>query len=74
MHIPKRNGTHDDAFKDRRDLTQILIFSPEQAVAVTPAHPSTSTSVICTAIDIHLQIEKRRLQVSDSMDSESSSI
>ena len=41
---PRGYHKHDEAFKDRPDLTEILHFSIEQTIASPPARPITSTS------------------------------
>ena len=42
MRISKRNPKHDDAFKIRPDLTQILHFSPPVPIAPPPHNPNVA--------------------------------
>ena len=82
MRIPKRNQKHDDAFINRPDLTQILHFSPLVPLAAPPNNPNTagtSTSQVAspqqpTPILRKERKEKGQLTVSDTSDSDTSSV
>ena len=82
LRIPKRNPKHDDAFINRPDLTQILHFSPPVALAAPPNNPSTagpSASQVAspqqpTPISHKERKEKRQLTVSDTSESDTSSV
>ena len=43
MRISERNPNHDDAFKDRPDLKQVLQFSPLEPIAAPQVQHTTST-------------------------------
>ena len=58
---------HDEALKDRPDLTEILHFSIEQTIASPPVRPITSTS---SAAQLTPYKNKRAAQVSDTSVSE----
>ena len=79
MRIPKRNPKHDEAFLNRPDLTQILQFSPiaPQPTASHIAGPSATqmaSSKQQTPTPILRKTEKRQLTISDTSDSDTSSV
>ena len=80
--IPKRNPKHDDAFTKRPDLTQILHFSPPLPLAAPPNNPSTagpSASQVASPQQptpiLRKELKgKKRMTVSDTSDSDTSSV
>ena len=79
MRVPKRNPKYDEAFKNRPDLTQILNFSPTalQVVSSDIAGPSgtqTTSSAQKQPTPILRKTSKRKITVSDTSDSDTSSI
>ena len=79
MRIPKRNPKHDEAFLNRSDLTQILRFSPiaPQLATSNTAGPSgaqIASSVQPKPTPILRKTSKRQLTISDTSDSDTSSI
>ena len=79
MRIPKRNPKHDEAFLNRPDLTQILRFSPiaSQLTTSNTAGPSATqlpSSAQPTPTPILRKTKKRRITISDTSDSDTSSI
>ena len=79
MRISKRNPKHDEAFLNRPDLTQILRFSPiaPQLATSNTAGPSgaqITSSVQQKPTPILRKISKRQLAISDTSDSDTSSI
>ena len=79
MRIPKRNPKLDDAFFNRLDLTQILHFSKPIPLAAPPtkpiqAGPSAPQSTTPRQLTPVLQKEKRKITMSDTSDSDTSSI
>ena len=79
MRIPKRNPKHDEAFLNRPDLTQILRFSPiaPQLATSNTAGPSgaqIASSVQPKPTPILRKTSKRQLTISDTPDSDTSSI
>ena len=82
MRISKGNPKHNQAFKNRPDLTQILHFRSAKSIAAPPLQPYSSgpstpqiTPITPTVLPGgKTQKEKRTVQVSDASDSETSSI
>ena len=79
MRVPKRNPKYDEAFQNRPDLTQILNFSPiaPQVVSSDIAGPSgtqTTSSAQKQPTPILRKTSKRKITVSDTSDSDTSSI
>ena len=80
MRIPKRNPKHDDTFTNRSDLTQILHFSPPVPIAPPTHNPSVAGSsaarVASPQMPTHIlrKTEKRQLTISDTSDSDRSSV
>ena len=79
MRIPKRNPKHDEAFLNRPDLTQILRFSPiaPQLATSNTAGPSgaqIASSVQPKPTPILRKTSKRKLTISDTSESDTSSI
>ena len=79
MRIPKRNPKYDEAFQNRPDLTQILNFSPiaPQVVSSDTAGPSgaqITSSSQKQPTPILRKTSKRKITVSDTSDSDTSSI
>ena len=82
IRIPKRNPKHDDAFIYRPDLTLILHFSPPVPLAAPPNNPSTagpSAPQVAspqqpTPILRKERKGKRQTTVSDTSDSDTSSV
>ena len=81
MRIPKKsNPKHDDAFINRPDLTQIFHFSPPVPSAAPPTQPDTAgpSAVQMTPLTKQLtpilRKEKRTITVSDTSDSDTSSL
>ena len=79
MRIPKRNPKYDEAFQNRPDLTQILNFSPiaPQVVSSDIAGPSgtqTTSSSQKQPTPILRKTSKSKITVSDTSDSDKSSI
>ena len=79
MRVPKRNPKYDEAFQNRPDLTQILNFSPiaPKVVSSDTAGPSgaqIASSVQKQPTPILRKTSKRKITVSDTSDSDTSSI
>ena len=79
MRVPKRNTKYDEAFQNRPDLTQILNFSPiaPQVASSDTAGPSgaqIASSVQKQPPPILRKTSKRQLTISDTSDSNTSSI
>ena len=80
MKIPKRNPKHDEAFINRPDLTQKLHFSPPAPIAPPPLNPNEagSSAVQMASLQIPTPIlrktSKRQLTISDTSDSDTSSV
>ena len=79
MRFPKRNPEHDDDFINRQDLTQILHFSPPVPLAAPSPQPITagpSASQVASPKQLtpNLRKEKRKITVSDTSDSDTSSL
>ena len=80
MRIPKRNPKHDDAFTNRPDLTQILHFSPPVPIALPPHNPNVAVPSAARVASSQMptpilrKTEKRQLTISDTSDSDTSSI
>ena len=79
MRVPKRNPKYDEAFQNRPDLTQTLNFSPiaPQVASSDTAGPSgakIASSVQKQPTPILRKTSKRQLTVSDTSDSDTSSI
>ena len=79
MRIPKRNPKHDDAFTLGPDLTQSLHFNPPIPFAAPPtqpiqAGPTAPQSNTPKQLTPTLRKEKRKISMSDSSDSDTSSI
>ena len=83
MRIPKRNPKHDDAFANRPDFTQILHFSSPMLLAAPPnnpniAGPSTaqmaSPKMPTPSLRKNQRKEKRKMTISDTSDSDTSSV
>ena len=80
MRIPKRNHKHDEAFTNRPDLTQILHFSPSAPIAPPPPNPNEAgPSAVQMATPqiptpILRETSKRQLTISDTSDSDTSSV
>ena len=78
--IPKRNPKQDDAFINRPDLTQILNCSPSVPIAPPPPNPNEAgpSAVQMTTPPIPTPIlrktSKRQLTISDTSDSDTSSV
>ena len=79
MRIPKRNPKHDEAFLNRPDLTQILQSSPNASQPTTsntagPSSTQMASSKQQTPTPILRKTAKRQLTVSDTSDSDTSSV
>ena len=83
MRIPKRNPKHDEAFINRPDLTQILHFSPPAPIAPPPINPNEAgPSTVQMAspqkptpnLRKTSSSKKRQLTISDTSDSDTSSV
>ena len=80
MRIPKRNPKHDEAFINRLDLTQILQLSPISQYAPQSTNsdapgPSATRMVSSkTPTPILRKSSKRQLTISDTSDSDTSSV
>ena len=83
MRIPKRHPKHDDAFVNKPDLTQILRFSPPVPLVAPPNNPNTAgpsapqvaSPQLPTPILPKTQCkDKRQITVSDTFDSDTSSV
>ena len=80
MRIPKRNPKHGEAFINRTDLTRTLHFSPSAPIAPPPPNPTEAgpsveqmaTPQIPTTI--LRKTSKRQLNISDTSDSDTSSV
>ena len=80
MRIPKRNPKQEDAFINGPGLTQILNFSPSVPIAPPPPNPNEAglSAVQMTTPQIPTPIlrktSKRQLTISDTSDSDTSSV
>ena len=80
MRNPKRNQKHDDAFANRPDLTQILHFSPPVAIAPPPHNPNVARPSAARVASPKMPTpslrkkEKRQQTISDTSDSDTSSV
>ena len=80
MRIPKRNPKHDEAFINRPDLTQVLQFSPISPYAPqstnsdAPGPSATQMASSKPPTPILRKSSKRQLKISDTSDSDTSSI
>ena len=79
MRIPKRNPKHDESFLNRPDLTQILQFSPIASQPTTshtagPSATQMASSKQQTPTPILRKTTKRQLTISDTSDSDTSSV
>ena len=80
MRIPKRNPKHDEAFINRPDLTQILQLSPISQYAPqstnsdAPGPSATRMASSKTQTPILKKSSKRQLTISDTSDSDTSSV
>ena len=79
MRIPKSNPKHDEAFLFRPDLTQILQFSPIAPQPTTshtagPSATEMASSKQQTPTPILRKAAKRQLTISDTSDSDTSSV
>ena len=80
MKIPKRNPKHDEAFKNRPDLTQILQLSPIVPIAPqstnydAPGPSATRMASSKPTTPILRKSSKRQITISDTSDSDTSSV
>ena len=83
MRILKRNPKHDDALANRSDSTQILHFSPPVPLAAPPNNPNIagpSTAQVASPqmptpiLRKTQRTEKRQMTISDTSDSDTSSV
>ena len=83
MRVPKRNRKHDDAFANRPELTQILHFSPPMPLAAPPNNPNiagpptaqmASPKIPTPILRRSQRKEKRKMTISDTSDSDTSSV
>ena len=80
MRNPKRNPKHDEAFINRPDLTQILQLSPISQYAPqstnsdAPGPSATRMASSKTQTPILKKSSKRQLTISDTSDSDTSSV
>ena len=80
MRIPKRNPKDDDAFTNRPDVTQILHFSPPVPISPPPHNPNVARPSAATVASPQMptpilrKTEKRQLTISDTSDSDRSSL
>ena len=80
MRIPKRNPKHDNTFINIPDLTQILNFSPSVPIAPPPPNSNEAgpSAVQMTTPQIPTPIlrktSKQQLSISDTSDSDTSSV
>ena len=83
MRIPKRNPKHDDVFANRPNLLQILQLSPPMPLAAPPnnpkiAGPSTakmaSPKMPTPILRKSQRKEKQKMTISDTSDSDTSSV
>ena len=80
MRIPKRNPKHDDEIINRPDLTQILHFSPPVPIAPPPHNPNVAGPSAARVASPQMptpilrKTEKRQLTISDTSDSDTSSV
>ena len=80
MRVSKHNPKHDDGFLNRPDLTQILHFSPQLPIAAPPTQPDIAGSSApqmppsTKQLTPILRKEKRTITVSDTSESDSSSV
>ena len=73
MIIPNRKPKHDEAFKNGPDLMQVLHFSPAEPIAAPPTQPSV-TGLSAPQITPISRKKKRTIQVSDTSDSDMSTV
>ena len=80
MRIPKRNPKQDEAFINRPDLTQILHFSLPAPIAPPPLNPNEAGPSAVqmaspqTPTPILRKTSKRQFTISDTSDSDTSSV
>ena len=79
MRVPKRNPKYDEAFQNRPDLTQILNFSPiapkvASSDTAGPSGAQIASSVQKQPTPILRKTSKRKITVSDTSDSDTSSV
>ena len=80
MRIPKKNPKHDEGFINRPDLTQIFQLSPIAPIAPPPTNPNapgpsaTQMASSKTPTPILRKSSKRQLTISDTSDSDTSSV
>ena len=80
MRIPERNPKHNEAFKNRPDLTQILQLSPIVPIAPqstnydAPGPSATQLTLSKSPTPILRKSSKRQITISDTSDSETSSV
>ena len=79
MRIPKRNPQHDEAFQNRPDLTQVLNLSPiapqlDDSDSAGPSGTQTTLSAPKQPTPILRKTSKRHLTISDTSDSDTSSV
>ena len=80
MRIPKRNPKHDDAFTNRPDLTPILHFSPPVPIARPTHNPNIAGPSAARVASPQMptpilrKTKKRQLTISDTPDSDTSSV
>ena len=80
MRIPERNPKQDDAFTNRPDLTQILHLSHPVPIAPPPHNPNVARPSAARVASPQMptsilrKMEKRQLTISDTSDSDTSSV
>ena len=80
MRIPKRNAIHDDALANRHDITQIFDFSPPVPIEPPPHNPNVAGPSAARVASPQMPTpilrkkEKRQLTMSDTSDSDTSSV
>ena len=83
MRVPKRNRKHDEAFVNRPELIQILHFSPPMPLAAPPNNPIIagpptaqmgSPKIPTPILRKSQRKEKRKMTISDTSDSDKSSV
>ena len=80
MRIPKRNPKHDEAFINRPDLSQILHLIPFAPIAPqstnsdAPGPPATQLNSSKPPTPILRKSSKRQFTISDTSDSDTSSV
>ena len=80
MRIPKRNPIHDDALANRHVITQIFDFSPPVPIEPPPHNPNVAGPSAARVASPQMPTsilrkkEKRQLTMSDTSDSDTSSV